>query len=172
MPSQVVAIVTYDCNITARLTSVLNRIGTQYRLINPSDDAPPCNISHVILSGGIYGGNIPEWISKSTTPVLGIGDGMVMIAKANRASVRKLSEREEGIKEITEIIDGNQNIVNRWMNREYRVLSVPINFTVTAVTSEGDIASFNNNKWWGVQYQADHNKYCDLKLFRRFLNIV
>jgi len=171
-----VALVSFGKDSTNRLSIALNRLKVNYKLVS-YDMTPTFIPTHIILSGGpkhVYDSDhyiMPQWVIDAKVPVLGICYGMQLIAHTFRGTIRQMPEKEEGLVEITEMINGNQITSGRWMNRNDRVFSVPPNFHVNGVTSRNHIASFTDyNKWWAVQYHPESVKYGDLSVFRRFFN--
>lgn len=175
-----VALIPFEPRLTREVTSMLNRLSIDYRIVLPNE-VPKFIPTHVIIAGGSQsaGGiervegqseelKIPQWVLNRKMPVLGIGSGMVMIARLFQGCICKLPNPQKGLVEITEINDGYHISNNRWLNRDERVISLPSGFQVIGVTSEGDIASFVANRWWGVQYHPEKSRYKDIGIFRRF----
>lgn len=171
-----VAVVAFGKTSTANIVNILVQLGISYRIVL-AHELPTCKYTHIILTGGpkyvtryeYY--RLPQWITDSDCPVLGICYGMTLIAHAVGATVQQLSEHEHGPTEVTEIIDGRQLITTRWMNRHYRISDVPKAFHVTGVTTDNHIASFTDyRKWWGCQYHPESVRYRDRNIFARFLH--
>lgn len=173
----IVAIVRFGKHSTEGIVRSLIRLNIKYGIVLPHE-IPSFEPSHIILSGGpkhVYEADyypMPEWVIKSKAPVLGICYGMQLIVQTYRGIVRRMAEKEKGLIEVTEIINGKQSVYPRWMNRQDQVLSIPNRFTVTGVTNTNDIAAFTDGyKWWAIQYHPETRKWWDLNVFRRFLNI-
>lgn len=171
-----VAVVNFGSISTNGICNILMKLNIDYQIVLP-DETISFNPTHIILSGGskhVYNKDhysIPKWVLDANVPVLGICYGMQLIAYTFGGVVRKMTKKEEGPAEITEIIDNNQVSSIRWMNREDQVLSVNNHFSITGVTNKNHIASFTDyDKWWAIQYHPESKKYRDLNVFRRFLN--
>lgn len=166
-----VALVLYADRSIKGITSILTRLKVDYRVVLPNE-IPNFTPTHIILYEGTEGSEIPKWVLDSTAPVLGIGYGMIMIARYFRATIRP-TDRESEPTEITEIVDGYQTTGTRWMNKRARIISLPANFRVMGVTPQEDIASFTDNRrWWGFQYYPEFPGYQDYDVFKRFLGKV
>lgn len=177
MSSYLVALISFGKTSTERLSWALNKLGIDHRIVLPHE-SPSFTPTHIILSGGpkhVYDTDsyiMPKWILNSDIPVLGICYGMQLIAYTFGGMVIKMSEKEEGSVEVTEIINRNQVINNRWMNRYDQVIAIPNNFTITGVTSKNHISSFTDyKKWWAVQYHPESPKHGDLDVITSFLTI-
>jgi GMP synthase-like glutamine amidotransferase len=161
-----VAVIVFDNHCSRGITTALARLKVNYKLVLPSE-VPSWNPTHVILAEGT---EVPTWVINSKIPVLGIGSGMVSIAKLLRGMTRKLSNSEHGTIEVTEILDNIQITKDRSFNRTERVISLPSTIRVVGVTTKDDIAFFFHERWWGIQYHPESSKYGDLQIFRRFLS--
>lgn len=167
-----VAIVMFGSESTRQIIFRLANLNIKYEIILPKDPEPK-NITHIILSGSsihVYDKcEIPEWVIKSDKPVLGICYGMQAIAKTFGGTVIKMDQEEKGPVYVSEIIDGVQTKYLRWMNHLDQVTKLSI-FDITGVSEKGIVAFTDHKKWWGIQYHPENQKYCDLDVFRRFLN--
>ena len=172
-----VVLVSFGDHSTQRLSLALNKLGVKHVVMLPHE-TPNFIPTHVILSGGpghVYESNhdpMPQWVLDGFFPVLGVCYGMQLIAHTFGGTVKRMSRREEGPVEVTEMIYGNQEINFRWMNRYDQVTSIPLMFTITGVTSNDHVASFTDHKkWWAVQYHPESHKHGDLKVLNRFLRL-
>lgn len=170
-----VALVAFGKTSTANIVNILVQLGISYRIVL-AHELPNCKYTHIILTGGpkyvtrYEDYRLPQWILDTDRPVLGVCYGMTLIARALGGNVQRLVEHEHGPSEVTEIIEGRQLTTTRWMNRHYRVDTVPESFRVTGVTIDNDIASFTDHrKWWGCQYHPESVRYHDSEIFSRFL---
>lgn len=170
-----VAVVAFGKTSLSNIATILVQLGIPYRIVL-AHEIPTFNYSHIILTGGpkyvtrYEDFTLPQWIISSNAPVLGICYGMTLIAKAVGGTVQRLPEKEYGVTEIVEIINGYQQTKLGWMNRHYEVISLPRSFRITGVTSNDDIASFtDHDKWWGLQYHPESVRYRDVETFRSFL---
>lgn len=170
-----VALVAFGKTSTINIVNILVRLGISYRIVL-ADEIPTCDYTHIILTGGpkyvtkYEDYRLPQWILDSDQPVLGICYGMTLIAHAVGGNVERLVQHEHGPFEVTEIIGGCQLTITRWMNRHYRVHSLPQTIRVTGVTNDNSIASFTDHrKWWGCQYHPESVHYHDSEIFSRFL---
>ena len=175
MTSCLVALIVFGNDSSKLIGRLLKRLKIEYMLLFPHEK-PKILPTHIILSGGpghVYDSNhlsIPEWILECNIPVLGICYGMQLIAHTFGGVVIKMNEKEEGLIDVTEIIDNHQITNARWMNRYDQVLYLPNKFTITGVTNKNHIASFTDFKrWWAIQYHPESIKHGDPSVIRRFL---
>lgn len=171
-----VALVAFGRTSAEKISCSLNTLKIDYRIILP-DETPNFQPTHIILSGGpkhVYEPDhyyLPKWIIDSNVPVLGICYGMQLIAHTFGGTVIRMSQKEEGPVEVTEIINNNQSTYIRWMNRYDQVTAIPNIFDITGVTHNNHIASFTDHiRWWAIQYHPESSKHGDLGVFRRFLS--
>ena len=170
-----VAVIIYGTKSMEGIATVLRRLHIPYKLYYPNE-IPNEHHSHIILSGGpkhVYDSDIqvPAWIINSPSPVLGICFGMQLIAKTFGGVIKRLEQKEEGMIDVIELINNEQIIRQRYMNRYDYIYSLPDNFTITGITKNNCIATFTDyNKWWCVQYHPESNNAIDVELFRRFLS--
>ena len=176
MNSCIVALVSFGNDSTKRLSSMLNKLKVNYRIVY-LNEIPSFEYTHIILSGGpkhVYETNhypMPQWVLDSNAPVLGICYGMQLITKTFGGTVAPMSAVEKGPVNVTEIINGHQVINSRWMNRLDRIVILPPHFTITGVTYLNHIAAFTDyNKWWAVQYHPESKKHGDPSVLKRFLS--
>lgn len=176
MKSRIVALVSFGNDSTKRISRMLVRLKVAHRIVY-LNEIPSFEYTHIILSGGpkhVYEIDhypMPQWVLDSPAPVLGICYGMQLITKTFGGTVLPMNTPEKGPIEITEIINGNQVINNRWMNRLDRIVVLTPNFIITGVTYLNHIASFTDyNKWWAVQYHPESKKHGDITVFKRFLS--
>lgn len=177
-PRPLVALVSFGQLSTNKICDALNRLRVDYRVVLPGE-IPAFEPTHIILSGSpkhVYNEDrhpLPEWVIRSPRPVLGICYGMQLIAYTFGGTVIRMSKREKGPVNVTEITPGahpRQVTNSRWMNRYDQVVSVPCSFDITAVTQNNHIAAFTDHvKWWGVQYHPEAPKHGDLRLIKNFL---
>lgn len=172
-----VAVAWFGRNSANGICRALNRLQVPYNIVLPNE-IPEFDFTHVIISGGpirLYQKDrLPRWILDSNCPVLGIGYGMHLILHSFNESentVSALDTPEHGPVNVTEIIEGKQQSLVRWMAREDRVTSVPTEFMVTGVTDSNDIATVTDGKrWWGVQYHPEARRFGDDKVFSTFIH--
>jgi GMP synthase-like glutamine amidotransferase len=165
MSSCPVVLIVSDDHPVKRLTIILNRLDVKYCLFLPNE-TPNFTPTHVILVGGNI---VPQWAIDSNARVLGLGSGMLSIARISRGLIRKVNH-QVGQLDVTEIINGYQFTKTRWIDRDEIVMRLPGIFKVIGVSSQDDIISFTDGKkWWGVQYHAEISKYGDTQVFRQFL---
>jgi GMP synthase (glutamine-hydrolysing) len=158
------------------IAKVLNTLNVKYTIMCPNM-IPYTEYTHIILSGGpkhVYLSDyykMPTWVRESDKPVLGICYGMQLISCTLGGKVIKMNEYEGGVIPITEIINGNKFINQRWMNRYDRVAEIPKNFVITGITDKEHIASITDgSKWWAVQYHPESENALDYDTFIRFLS--
>lgn len=175
MSDYLVIIVNFGDLSTKQIADMLDRLFVKYKILLP-DEIPLFEYTHIILSGGpkhVYDEDhypLAKWIINSDIPVLGICYGMQLIAKTFGGIVVKMKEKEEGPIQITEIVNKKQIIYYQWMNRYDRVISLPKNFIVTAVTNKQHIAGFTDNKkWWAVQYHPEAKCCQNIDIFQKFI---
>lgn len=175
MKEYLVAVIAFGAKSTENITQVLIGLNINYQILLPWEN-PDFEPTHVILSGGskhVYETDhdpIPKWILDSKVPVLGICYGMQLIAKTFGGIVKRMPVKEKGPINVTEFIDGNQQVHICQMNRHDQVVIMPESFYITGVTDKNHIASCTDKKkWWGVQYHPESQKYRDTKVFERFL---
>lgn len=176
-----VAIVVYGQESSQNLCRLLNGLQIKFKLILPNEIplwGSSGGPSHIILTGGpahVYdplAPSIPSWVLQSKAPVLGICYGMELIAQTFGGIVAKMEKAETGLVEVTEIIDGVQSTLSRWMNRMDQVLAAPPTFVVTGVTSEGHIAAITDQaRCWGVQYHPESPCDPNKEVLKRFLTL-
>ena len=181
-----VILVAYGKTSSDKISKVLDQLNINYIITDP-DFLPSYNdlnkLTHIILSGGpkhvydneIFYNKLPQWVIDINVPVLSICYGFQLVAYHFGGTVIKMDTKEEGLVEVTEIIN-NQLIDNmRWMNRHDQVLILPPQFTITGITYHNHIAAFTDyNKWFCYQYhpEADIPDYgIDINIFTRFFNI-
>ena len=185
-----VVIMEYGEDSARRISCMLDRLRIRHQIIRPLESTggregpsrfpvrPQMEPTHVILSGGpkhVYERDsykMPTWIYHTSAPVLGICYGMQLIAYTFGGHVQRMPQKEKGPIEVIEIIQGEQIVRDRWMNRNDIIRTVPPFFQVTGVTFEHHIAAFTDNaKWWGVQYHPEAKDFQDYGLFSRFLSL-
>lgn len=176
MIKKIIAILSYGDISTSNIEECCKMMNVKYIIIYPGE-IPRCKITHIILSGGPdhvhhpEHKKLPEWVINGDIPVLGICYGMQLIAQNFGGNVIHMNSKEEGLVLISEIINNRQYNYERWMNRYDRVIYIPDDFEITAVTHKNHIAAFTDNvKWWAVQYHPEHPQSLDLSVFVRFLN--
>lgn len=166
-----VCIYTLNKKSSLCIKECLQELNVKSCLISPKS-TPILNFSHIILSGSekhVYNDDapqIPDWISESNVPVLGICFGMEAIAYKFGGEIIRLDVPEIGPKFVCEA--GTKKL--RWMNRQDGVLKIPKNFRITGFTELGEIASFTDDKkWWAVQYHPERPELRDISIFKEFL---
>ena len=173
-----VAIIVYSSESSQQIANVLKYLNVPYHLYLIDDDgSQDYDITHIILSGGpehVYDKNsakIPNWVMLSSLPVLGICYGAQLIAYSFGGSVTKLKTPELKVMvNITEVIHGQFNRKNVYMNRYDTVTVVPNNFKIIGVGPQNDIVNFTDfSRWHGIQYHPEKSGHEDYDVFRRFL---
>ena len=172
-----VAVVCFGVKSTKRIIKVLGSLDIDYQVVDPNS-TPIHPFTHIILSGGakhVYNPDfydMPTWVLESNAPVFGICYGLQLITKIFGGCVRRMSSREYGLTDVVEIIDGEQTLTKRWMNRYDAILKGPPGFIITGVTAKNHVAALTDgHRWSGVQYHPESKKQLDLDIFRRFLSI-
>jgi len=123
----------------------------------------------IILSGGpasVYDENSPQLdreILDEGIPVLGICYGLQAIAHTLGGKVERASEREYGRASLTGIrgdsvlLSGISDGAQVWMSHGDKVIEVPQGFTVSATTSDTEVACFESRDYpiAGVQFHPE-----------------
>jgi GMP synthase (glutamine-hydrolysing) len=165
-----------DYGITKNLKIVLSSLNVPFFIIEPND-IPNYLPTHIILSGSpdhVYDDkhrNLPNWVINSNIPVLGICYGMQIIAHTFGGFVGKLEEKENGIYNVIEYMNGEWIKNNRWFNRFDNVYICPENFNIIGYNDKNLIVAITDNiKYWCVQYHPENPNAIDYDLFISFLN--
>ena len=172
-----------DYGITKNLKNVLNKLNVPFFIIEPNNyNQIPLYYkkylpTHIILSGSqdhVYDDNhrtLPNWVINCNIPVLGICYGMQIIAHTFGGFVGKLKEKEKGIYNVIEYMNGEWINNNRWFNRFDNVYICPKNFNIIGYNDKKLIVAITDNiKYWCVQYHPENPNAMDYDLFRSFLN--
>jgi len=132
----------------------------------PAEKILELNPRGFILSGGpneVYKNNapaIPAYVLQSGLPILGICDGMHLLASALGDAVIPAGKREYGMAQITvsqpnPLIDPGTYPV--WMSHSDRIESLPPGFTVLAHAENSPLAMFADleHHKYGVQFHPE-----------------
>lgn len=173
--SKLVALVVFGKQSSLRISRRLNMLNIAYRTVLPHE-TPNFNYTHIILSSAstqLETYDMPEWITTSSVPVLGIGYSMQLIAQHLGCELHKMSAKEVGPVWVTEMSNISQSMHERWMHRNQCVKTVPRSLTVTGVTTSNDIIAFTDNaKWWALQYHPESPKHGDITVFSKFVTHI
>lgn len=144
-----------------------------------------CALLGVILTGGpshVYMKDspcLPDWLSTTDVPVLGICYGMQLIAHYFKGKVipsinGEFTPTNIYLKKEDPILGKIKSKIV-WMNHHDIVSEVPENFHITSISENGYISSINDGKrWFGLQFHpeisVDNDNY-GKNIFQNFLDI-
>jgi len=136
----------------------------------------------VVLSGGpqsVYGERapqLPDGLLSAGLPILAICYGMQLLARALGGEVEPSSVREYGKAVLTSyggaLFDGVEGEFVAWMSHGDSVARPPDGFTVTASTSDTQVAAMEDTlrHWYGLQFHPEvRHTPKGLSLLERFV---
>lgn len=166
-----VALLAYEKHSTEQLNRCFNILDIDHFVVLPYE-MPILSYTHIVLAGG-NNLSLPNWVIQSSAPVLGIGAGFESIAQHCGATLRALSTRDRGIKEIIMTHKGHHRHRYRWCRRNYEIYDMPNSFTIQAINVYNQIMACTDRvKWWGIHFHPEDSHARDMKVLRDFFRVT
>ena len=168
-----ILIVDFGSQYTPLILRKLREKGFSAAFVDPKkEEVDTSSAKGIILSGGpdsIHEDEdwvqLPEWVLRSSLPVLGICYGMQLLVKAFGGSISRGENREYGLAAAHITPEGladkvfHSDLANHqvWMSHGDSVTDLPKDFTVCALSDKGVVAgvSHKEKKILGLQFHPE-----------------
>src|SRR5688500_13601269 len=165
----VVAVIDFGSQYTQLIARRVRELGVYCEIVHP--DASEGDLRRLrpkafILSGGpasVYDPGaplLPDFVTGSDRPVLGICYGMQLITQAHGGAVEPASHREYGPATVkhnggSRLFEGLGEELRVWMSHGDRVAKLPEGFAVFASSANAPVAAFGKEQIIGIQFHPE-----------------